>query len=100
MLEIENPQSKKANEDKKIHQKNMLPEKYMANYNDSGEITTNPSEYKKDKVSVVNTAKEKIGGTTAAVDLMQSGANKAFNKFAQQTKETEEEKISVAHSLH
>lgn len=95
-----NPQTQQPVEMNPIQRKHLLPEKYVANYNEGGEITTNPSEFRQDKISVVNTAKEKPGGTTAAVDLMQSGANNAFNDFAKETKETEEDKISVAHSLH
>ena len=95
-----NPQTQQPVASNPIQRKNMLPEKYVANYNEEGEITTNPSEFRQDKISVVNTAKEKPGGTTAAVDLMQSGANNAFNDFAKETKDTKEDKISVAHSLH
>ena len=100
MPETENPQTQQPVERNPIQRKHMLPEKYVANYNEEGEITTDPSEFRQDKISVVNTAKEKPGGTTAAVDLMQSGANNAFNDFAKETKDTEEDKISVAHSLH
>jgi hypothetical protein len=125
MPETDNPQTQQPVERNPIQRKHMLPEKYVANYNEEGEITTDPSKYRQDKISVVNTAKadlaigrvfnrdekgkmipekkgDKPGGTTAAVDLMQSGANNTFNDFAKETKEKEpeEDKISVAHSLH
>jgi len=123
MPETDNPQTQQPVERNPIQRKHMLPEKYVANYNEEGEITTDPSKFRQDKISVVNTAKadlaigrvfnrdekgkmipekkgDKPGGSTAAVDLMQSGANNAFNDFAKETKDTEEDKISVAHSLH
>lgn len=84
-----------------------LPEKDMANYNEQGEITRDPNQFKSNPVSVVNTALSvaqqlpvEDKGVTSDVAMKHNGLNADINQFAKESSTDIHEQQETAQTLY
>lgn len=92
---------------RKTTPRGFLPTKYVANYNNEGEITRNPEEFKSNPVSVVNTAisvanqlPSKDKGVTTDVAMKNNGVNADINEFAKASDSDERVQQQKAQTLY